>query len=171
MCRPIINITKRPSRLSLPTQAHLISPTRLLRLDTRLADSILEQSAPRVRVLIMRSTLYSFSKHCLTFKSSVLSRPPLVRFNAFGRRIPLLFSLQLVKFSEKARSYIESSNRSKEYYIFVNINGKMKRLSFGKSFKKTHKAGDRIQLCVVTGLLGYQYVTMDTNSKFKPNDF
>lgn len=94
-------------------------------------------------------------------------------FSAFGIGVLLneYASKRVYCKSHTISDFGESSNRSKEYYIFVNINGKMKRLSFGKSFKKTHKAGDRIQLCVVTGLLGYQYVTMDTNSKFKPNDF
>lgn len=48
--------------------------------------------------------------------------------------------------------------RRSEYYIFVDFNeNDSERLTLGKEFYKTHKAGDSVDLCVIEGKLGLRY--------------
>ncbi|MFN0292514.1 hypothetical protein [Pedobacter helvus] len=52
----------------------------------------------------------------------------------------------------------ESGSSRKAYYVFItNDENKLERLSFGKAFNKNHKAGDKINLCIITGSLGFKY--------------
>ena len=58
----------------------------------------------------------------------------------------------------------ESSERTKSYYIFINNEGKVERLSFGRTFNNSHKVGYTIELCVVTGWLGYKYYNINNRN-------
>lgn len=58
-------------------------------------------------------------------------------------------------------SLSESSGKQVAYYVFINRHGKTERYSFGKAFNQTHHAGDKVQLCLVKGGLGYEYYRLD----------
>jgi len=50
----------------------------------------------------------------------------------------------------------ESGSRN-AYYVFIKNDGKRERLSFGKEFNKIHIPGEAINLCIITGRLGFKY--------------
>lgn len=52
--------------------------------------------------------------------------------------------------------------RRKVYFIFINTGEKIERLSFGKEFSQKHHIGDTVNLCRVTGLLGFTYYKINT---------
>jgi hypothetical protein len=91
-----------------------------------------------------------------------------------GILAPLVFAFALVFFGlgsivnetsnqkTECKEYIiqdmgESGSRQRAYYIFINNGEKTERLSFGKAFNKMHKTGDNINLCIITGRLGFKY--------------
>jgi hypothetical protein len=57
----------------------------------------------------------------------------------------------------------ESGSRQRAFYIFIDNGEKTERLSFGKAFNKTHKIGDNINLCLITGRLGFKYYKIKSN--------
>lgn len=92
-----------------------------------------------------------------------------------GLFLPLAFALSLTfcglgsminespTQNKECKEYIiqelgESGSSRKSYYVFIqNDNNELERLSFGKAFNKNHKAGDKINLCIIKGRLGFKY--------------
>ena len=50
-----------------------------------------------------------------------------------------------------------NGSRYKADYIFIDSGEGKERLSFGKAFNDIHEEGQSVNLCVVTGLLGFEY--------------
>ncbi|WP_028982087.1 hypothetical protein [Sporocytophaga myxococcoides] len=48
-------------------------------------------------------------------------------------------------------------SRHKDYRVIILGKGGLEELSYGKSFYDHHKEGDRIDLCLAKGMLGYEY--------------
>ncbi|NMH29533.1 hypothetical protein [Flavobacterium silvaticum] len=55
------------------------------------------------------------------------------------------------------QSLAESNSGRPAYFVFVTGENGEERLSFGKSFNASHKAGDSIELCVNTGFFGLKF--------------
>jgi len=51
----------------------------------------------------------------------------------------------------------ESGSKQRDYYLFIGTDDGMKRLSFGKDFYGSHKIGDTINVCLITGMLNFKY--------------
>src|SRR5690606_1215691 len=98
-----------------------------------------------------------------------------------GMLFPIIFTFSLIFFglgrminetshtNMDCKEYVilrkSVSNLSpKTYYIFINNGKRIERLSFGKSFYKTHNVGDKINLCVVTGFLRFRYYKIQSSA-------
>lgn len=57
----------------------------------------------------------------------------------------------------------KSSGTREKYYIFIQAETKIERLSFYELSKAGYEIGDKIELCVITGALGFKY--------YKPRDW
>ncbi len=51
----------------------------------------------------------------------------------------------------------ESGGTHSSYHIFINTGTKTERLDFGKEFYDKHNRGDIVELCIITGKLGFNY--------------
>ncbi|MBB6499921.1 hypothetical protein [Pedobacter cryoconitis] len=54
-------------------------------------------------------------------------------------------------------------SRQKTDFVLINNGNKTERLSFGSDFNKVHHVGDTINLCLITGGLGFKYYKINTS--------
>lgn len=65
--------------------------------------------------------------------------------------------------SKNCKNYViyqkaENHRKGKNYYIFIKNNGKKERLSISGSLYDSHLVGQKVNLCVTTGYLGFVYI-------------
>ncbi len=60
-------------------------------------------------------------------------------------------------------SFGESGGKTRAYYVFIDGNIRKERVSLGETFNNTHKAGDKVDLSIVTGYLGFQFYKLKCN--------
>jgi hypothetical protein len=58
----------------------------------------------------------------------------------------------------------ESGSKTKAYYIFIDNGNRVERLSFGKAFNQRHSVGDKVNLCIITGGLGFKFYKVNSSA-------
>lgn len=60
-----------------------------------------------------------------------------------------------------------SGSRPRVHYVFIRNGNKTERVSFGSDIYKTQTTGGNINLCIITGRLGFQYYKVQSDNQVK----